>query len=512
MSPKFTRRAFLQLSRYALPLAASLLPGGEALPALAAGLHQPDQKPNILLLVFDSLSARSMSLYGYPRRTTPNLENFAGRATVFHAHYAAGNFTSPGTASILTGVYPWTHRAFNLSAVPTEDFRDRNLFAAFERAGYHRLAYTHNHLADFLLAGFQKHIDGYIPREQWLLTDRQILARLFPNDRRAASYGEDLALVRKNESSLFLSLVNRFVGENVAPASLRERFPRGLPEAFQGSFLLESAVDQISALLRQAPQPFIAYIHLLPPHEPYRTRVEYKDCFDDGLRIESKPDHFFTQHRSAEQLDRLRRSYDEYLAYADAEFGRLIGLLEQGGLLENTVIAFTADHGQLFERGIHGHITPVLYEPVIHIPLLIYDPRRPFRQDVYAPTSAVDLLPTLLAAAGADPPDWCEGVALPPYRPAPPAGSRSVYTVEAKQNASRAPLTKATLAVIQEQTKLIAYYGYPGFDRQYELYDLAGDRDEFANLAASRRETAEEMRAGLETNLQNLNQAYMKNF
>src|SRR5262245_3743808 len=70
-------------------------------------------KPNILIFVFDAMSARHLSLCGYPRRTTPNLEKFAERASVYHTHFSASNFTTSGTASMLTGLYPWTHRAIN---------------------------------------------------------------------------------------------------------------------------------------------------------------------------------------------------------------------------------------------------------------------------------------------------------------------------------------------------------------------------------------------------------------
>src|SRR6185437_395897 len=71
-------------------------------------------RPNILLLTIDALSAQHMSLYGAARPTTPNLAAFAQQATTFDRAYADGNFTTPGIASILTGTRPWTHRALQL--------------------------------------------------------------------------------------------------------------------------------------------------------------------------------------------------------------------------------------------------------------------------------------------------------------------------------------------------------------------------------------------------------------
>ena len=65
-------------------------------------------------------------------------------------------------------------------------------------------------------------------------------------------------------------------------------------------------------------------------------------------------------------------------------------------MLDDTYVIVTSDHGEMFERGIRGHVTPTLYEPVIRVPLLIAKPGQREREDVYAPTSCVDLLPTLL--------------------------------------------------------------------------------------------------------------------
>ncbi len=62
--------------------------------------------PNIIVLVFDAMSADNLSLYGYRRETSPNFERLAQRSNVYHSHYSAGSFTTSGTASLLTGLYP----------------------------------------------------------------------------------------------------------------------------------------------------------------------------------------------------------------------------------------------------------------------------------------------------------------------------------------------------------------------------------------------------------------------
>src|SRR4026208_2146652 len=136
----YHRRDFLKLLA-TFPAAYALrkwLPGGAQQHTLSA-----TTKPNVIVLVFDALSAYHVSLYGYPRRTTPNLERFARRANTYHAHYSPANFTVPGVSSLLTGRYPWTHRAVNLSGLINRDLADRNLFE-LTGEGYHRLAFSQN--------------------------------------------------------------------------------------------------------------------------------------------------------------------------------------------------------------------------------------------------------------------------------------------------------------------------------------------------------------------------------
>src|SRR3974377_2024638 len=110
MPPQISRRDFLKLTGLLALVNTGL---ARAISQVGKAARTPAQ-PNVLSVILDALSARHMSLYGYPRETTPNINRFAERATVFNNHYAGGNFTTTGTASLLTGTLPWTHHAFNL--------------------------------------------------------------------------------------------------------------------------------------------------------------------------------------------------------------------------------------------------------------------------------------------------------------------------------------------------------------------------------------------------------------
>src|SRR5512145_2172933 len=129
--------------------------------AVPAG--QAENQPNILVVVFDALSARHMSLYGYERQTTPNLARLANQALVYHRHYAAGNFTSPATASLLTGCYPWKHRAFNMPGGVSQEYAGRSLFGLFQALQYTSFSYNPNTFVNILLNQFAPAIHDLTP-------------------------------------------------------------------------------------------------------------------------------------------------------------------------------------------------------------------------------------------------------------------------------------------------------------------------------------------------------------
>jgi arylsulfatase A-like enzyme len=488
------------------------------LPQEGTARAQQPNRPNILVIVFDTLSAKHMSLYGYPRATTANLSRFASRATVFQSHYAAGNFTSPGTASLLTGAYPWTQRAFNFQGTVTPEFERKNLFRVFDGAGYYRVTYTHNWLVAQLLDQFRPDLDYWKPVRELCLTDTEISDSLFPNDHSVALSTERVMALHSSSwaGSLFLSMLDQFFQSNDKKrlsAKYASLFPRGLPTNEETTlFLLEDAINWIQMEAKQAQRPFLGYFHLLPPHEPYNTRREFIGRFDhDGFVEVSKPLHpLSTTGFDEPQEDIFRRHYDEFLAYADAEFGRLYDFLVQAGILENAYLIFTSDHGQILERGTRGHFNRLLYEAITRIPLIVSKPGQTDRIDVSTPTSCLDLLPTLAHLAGQPIPDWCEGQILPTLGGTVTPG-RSVFTVEAKSNAKQAPLTTATVSMVKGEYKLIHYLGYgSAVDNSFELFDLKNDPEELTDLHTSNPGLAADLQTELTGKLREVNRPYRR--
>jgi arylsulfatase A-like enzyme len=474
-------------------------------------------QPNILVIVFDTLSARHLSLHGYPRQTMPNLERFASQAVVFHQHYATGSFTTPATASMFTGTYPWTHRAFNLHGTLSNDYTQKTFFSLLPE-GTNRVAFTHNLLVTSLFRQFTQDIDLYKNTRELSLVDEEYSDLLFPRDYNASFWSEGLILRGggATPSSLFMALLYKLARlgfKRQVTQDYGSLFPRGVPNLNDIYFVLEDAVDWISDSLAGLARPYLAYFHFLPPHEPYSTRKDFVDVFrEDGYKPPAKPKHTFSEGHQDPFLNRQRREYDEYIAYADAELGRLLDFLERNGYLDNTLVMITSDHGELFERGIRGHVTPTLFDPIIHIPLVVRSPGQTQRQDVHTRTSSIDLLPTLLRLTGQPIPDHIEGRLLPYITGETYLGERSLFAMEAKSNPKLAPLHKAVVALMQGDYKLTYYFGYDriGQENALELFNLKEDPEELNNLASANQTLANAMRKEIEEKLRQVNLPYQR--
>ena len=179
-------------------------------------------------------------------------------------------------------------------------------------------------------------------------------------------------------------------------------------------------------------------------------------------------------------------------------------------MLEDTYLILTSDHGEMFERGISGHSTPVLYQPLLKVPLLIFEPGRSERLDVHAPTSALDILPTVLYMAGqAVPPDWTEGVLLPPYN-AEVDQQRSVYSVYSYNSKQDQVLAESSVAMIKGRYKLVYYFGYKqAAGGLVELFDIETDPQELQDLSSAQAAIADEMLTELKARLAEVNAPYV---
>jgi hypothetical protein len=473
-------------------------------------LQGTESRPNIIVLLFDAMSARNLSVYGYPRRTTPNLERFAERSIVYHSHYSGGNYTIPGASTLLTGTYPWTHRALNYSGQVRHGMVENNIFRAIGE-DYQRVAFGQNVWAHFILTQFAGDIDtllspGSYSKLSYLLND------YFPNDRNMAARAlDDFMFKRDREpASVLFGPMYRALNDRATRMLDSTGYPRGMPQNvnYPIHFRMEDLFDGLASLIRGFSSPTFAYLHLFPPHAPYRSSDSFFGKFLDSWYPVKKPVHRLGEGLDKKVITTARRTYDEYIATLDWEFGRFLDILEENGVLDNSYVIVTADHGEMLERGVKAHATVLLYDPVVHIPLIISAPGQQNRRDIYSHTHAVDVLPTLTQLAGKPFPAWSEGKLLPELGGVEDR-SRSIYIVEAKLNPAFTALTKTTIAMQKDDHKLIYYTGYEAED-SFELYDLTTDLEELDDLYPKKPAVAKILKEELLDSLADADKPYKK--
>lgn len=479
-----TRRDFLKM--------ASLFTAGMLSSITAYSLQSNGDRPNIIIILFDALTAVNMSLHGYARETTPELGRFAERCTVYHAHYSASNFTTSGAASMLSGMYPWKHRALTQGGIVSRDTIPYNPYSLLG-GDYYRLMFSQNFWPDRLVAQYYNDVDDFLPQTAYSMRGNTLVKSWVGEDRLLASIAFDEFLFPAQTDRPGSALLNYIYKSRVARSIEGQRiqpgYANGVPEVegydvYLNEQIYRGVLAEILAL--QTKQPYFAYFHLFSPHSPYKPGGKFSRLFrEDGFQPLPKPLHpvfkvYFSE--ADEDLQRKRLAYDRQIAQVDAEAGKLLRDLEAQGVLDNSYVILTSDHGEMFERGFDGHGGLMMYEPVLRIPLLIHTPAQNVRKDIHVPTSNVDLLPTLLSLAGKEIPEIVDGQVLTGMG-GPEEYERPVYAMCAWENSAFLPITKAALSLRKGAYKLIGYVGYGGPNGLYELYDLENDPEELHEIS-----------------------------
>ena len=289
---------------------------------LACGSPEPAARPNVLLITVDTLRADRLGFHGHGRDTSPALDGLAERGLVFERAYAPSPWTLPSMASIHTGLYPSSHGLKRpKDAIPPEA---RTLAEVLDQAGYRTDSIVSNPLVHPRFGhsqGFEsfdtKDAKGHDHVSTPGITERA-LALL--DGYAAAPEGEPF----------FLSLLY------FDPHYDWRSHGRG--------FAAEGTVGRITG------EESIEHLRDLAAAEGSLTGAEVQQLVD---------------------------CYDEEIAFTDEGIGELLDALERLGLAEDTLVVLTADHGEEFlEHGWLGH-TRFLYEGMVHVPLVVADPREP---------------------------------------------------------------------------------------------------------------------------------------
>jgi choline-sulfatase len=447
-------------------------------------------KPNILWICTDQQRWDTLGVTGNRHVRTPNLDRLAKGGAHFTGAYCQSPVCSPSRGSFLTGRYPRTARLRQNGAdIPDDEVLVTKLLAddgyTCGLAGKLHLSAcnpsvaptTERRIDDGYAAFHWSHHPGhYGSKQNWPLNEY------------------NLWLIERDET---------YRADPYRGSSYVNAGPTA--DNHQTTWCAEKAITFMEAH-RASERPWLFSVNFFDPHHPFDPPAEYLDRYMDRLdeielptyrpgELDNKPAFQSIDHASAyggnagmpyDQMSdhdhrMVRAAYFAMCDLIDDQVGRMLRALEDTGQLDNTIVIFMSDHGELL--GDHGIYLkgPFFYEPAVHVPLIVSWPGRIAGRQVDGLVELVDLAPTLLEAAGIPIYPGMQGKSLLPLLT---GGGRRTDTRDVYgeyYNAMpwhREPHLPFSTMLRTDRMKLIVSHG----DKRGELYDLAEDPTETTNL------------------------------
>ena len=491
------RRQFIQLSGLA---AAGLAAGGTATDA-ATG------RPNILLLQTDQHCHSVMGCAGNPVVQTPNLDRLAAEGVRFENAVCATPFCSPTRASWVTGQWPHTHGLMrNVQGNdPWLIDETTNLPNLLHDAGY-----VCGHFGKWHV-GRTEDLRGYA--HQGARKERNRAYNQFMRENTAIDPGK---IEPPRIGWQHIEMTPTVAAFHEEWKEEKRRSPQDLsivgrsdlaPELQWESWLADECIRFIEANRERS---FFATYSVSPPHafwvapDPYYSMykpedVPWPESWEDRPKWYKQSQPARMGARLGEQgMREYLRCYYGQVTMMGAFMGRIIGRLEELGLKDNTLIIYTADHGDMqAAHGCMGKSLPAYYEEIVRVPLIVRVPGgSPGGKTISAHANSVDLMPTLLDYAGLAIPASVQGVSLRELIDgAAPDDDRPGFSERGRGlGGSR---------MIRAGTWKYAIVTGPKGGVRRELFDLQRDPCELRNLAGvpamqeTMKELEERLRAGL---------------
>lgn len=312
---------------------------------------------NVVLVSIDTLRADHLGCYGYPLKTSPNLDEFSRSAVLFENAIVQTSWTLPSHMSILTSLYPSTHKV--VQDVDRLDERVVTVAQMLKKNGYSTAAFVDAPLMESKY-GFDRGFDLYY--ESYRLKDRYVIVGIENN------IGKVMSWIRNNSGN-----------------------------------------------------PFFLFLHIFDCHSPYLPPDMYYEGFafdyGGGLEMEGKsgPNYFNRVALSPEDVRYIVSHYDGEIASVDHQLGKMFDLLEESGLAGKTLVIVTSDHGESFmEHGMVGH-EKQLYNELMRVPLIMRFPGGRYGGErIRAMVESIDIVPTILDLLGIAGTGKMQGISLLP--------------------------------------------------------------------------------------------------
>ncbi len=363
--------------------------------AMAALPPPPAAAKNVVLIVWDTVRAQNLSAYGYSRNTTPNLARWSRQGVRYDLALAPAPWTYPSHSCFFTGQWPFK---LNSQWKFTLDSPAPTMAEYLAGRGYQTAGFSANTNCCNYETGLARGIAHF---EDFPLTPRSLFGRTIPG------------------RWILMNLLYRGHFHDIKWIGLQSRGAHGTNDAF------------LDWLRRRRPdRPFFAFLNFFDAHAPYIAPPGLAGRF--GIRPRPPRDYdFLLGHMGmannptmVRDIQLARDCYDNCIAFLDIELGRLLDDLRGQGLLDNTVVIITSDHGESFgDHGHFGHSSSVFLDAV-GVPLVILSPGAPAGQVVASPVSLRDLPATVVDLLGLSAGSPLPGRSLAAYwRSAPSTGA-----------------------------------------------------------------------------------------
>ncbi|KAG8529022.1 uncharacterized protein KY384_006712 [Bacidia gigantensis] len=357
---------------------------GANTPPTSVSSSGQERKPNILFILADQIAAPLLRVHDKESRIkTPHIDALAEKSAVFTSAYCPSPLCAPSRASLVTGQLPTRINAFdNASALSVEE----PTYAHYLRGnGYHTVLAGKMHFVGDQLHGYEE----------------RLTSDIYPGD---FGWYPDRRLEWYHNSSSILQ---------AGPCIRSNQLDFDEEVMYKATRYLYSAARN-----PESDRPFCLTVSLTHPHDPYTIHSEYWDRYE-GEEIpmpqvsipkeEQDPHSKRLQHVcdlerddiTDEAISRARRAYFGAVSYVDDNVGKLLKVLKECKMDDNTIVIFSADHGDMLgERGLWYKMS--WFEGSARVPLLISYPQQWAPRTISQNVSTLDILPTLAELTGAE--------------------------------------------------------------------------------------------------------------
>ncbi|ANY72014.1 arylsulfatase [Paenibacillus ihbetae] len=443
---------------------------------------QSQERPNMLLITVDQMRFDCLSIAGHPVVETPNLDELARTGVRFSRAYSATPTCVPARAAIFTGQSQRTHgRVGYQDRVPWK--YEKTLPGELAQAGYHTQCVGKMHVYPARsLMGFHNVVlhDGYLHHNR---NNHSI-----PMQEHYDQVDDYVPWLRERVPGA--DLIDLGLDCNASTVAR----PWHLPEMLHPTNW--TVTQSIDFLRRRDPgKPFFLWMSFVRPHPPFDPPQAYLDLYEEA-EIPEPPVGDWAEKEDVSQAGlspvtgrglvpkrRLRKAMAAYYAlitHLDHQIGRFLQALHEYGELNNTVIVFTSDHGELL--GDHHLFRKSLpYEGSAHVPFIVNDPgnRLGLKRGLVADqlVELRDIMPSLLEAAGVPVPDTVEGQSIWGLASAEQGGKKGAVAWRSHLHGEHAQGLQSSHWVTDGKAKFI-WYSQTG---EEQFFDLEHDPQELHN-------------------------------